>query len=362
MPHSAYIHIPFCKKKCKYCSFTSFATTNLLEKYLIALETEIRTRYAGESLSTLYFGGGTPSILKAQGIERLINLFNLSDDAEITLEANPCDVNYDYLLSLKSLGINRLSLGVQSFNDDILKIIGRRHDSAQAEKAVQLAQKVGFENISIDLIYGLPNQNLENLEADLRKALEINPSHISLYGLKIEPMCEFFNNPPEKLPDSDLQADMFEKISTTLVENGFNHYEISNFARDDKESRHNCTYWKNNEYYGFGCGAHGYQNSVRYSNSIKLNDYIHNPLQPSEKNTLTCQDALEEEIFLGFRLLCGLDVNSINEKFKIDFEKKYSKVLKKYLETQHIVKTQNGYKLSLSGILVSNVILADFLS
>lgn len=354
MIKSAYIHIPFCKSKCRYCSFISYTQTDLKEDYLNALLKEIRHYYKGELLDTIYFGGGTPSLLTVSEFEKLLGMFNFNEKTEITAELNPETLSQEYLNGLKSTGINRISIGCQTFDDNILKLIGRRHTSKQAEAAVKFAQNAGFDNISLDFIYGLLNQTVKMFEDDLKHALSLNIAHISLYGLKIDKSCYFYTHRPQNLPDEDIQADMYLKAIEILKD--FNHYEISNFG---KPSRHNLNYWNNNNYYGFGAAAHGYIENTRYSNFETLEKYIQNPLNHAFETLLTKQQRLEEEIFLGLRKTSGLDLSKINKKFNIDFEKKYSNILKKYRD--FFVKTDSGYALNTRGIMVSSSILSEFL-
>lgn len=361
MVKNAYIHIPFCKSKCKYCSFVSYPSLDLKGQYLEALQKEIIYHYKDEPLKTLYIGGGTPSVLEVFEIEAIARNFNFEKDYEFTVELNPETLTDEYFLGLIQAGVNRLSFGCQTFDDNILKLIGRRHDSNQVRNAVKLAKDNGFENISLDFIYGLPNQTVDDFEKDLIEAVRLGVKHISLYGLKIDEGCYFYSNPPKNLPNNDIQADMYLKAIETLTANGFQHYEISNFSQKGFESRHNLNYWDNNTYYGFGIAAHGYVDGVRYSNYEDFESYfkfphIHNLTHRPDKG-----EQLEEEIFLGFRKMNGLNVDAINQKFGVDFEKKYSDILAKYLESKHILKTENGYRLSDSGILVSNIILADFI-
>lgn len=329
------------------------------EKYMEALVAQIKEDYKGEMLDTLYFGGGTPSTLGIKDFERIISLFNISQNTEITAEINPEGSDEDYLKKLKSLGVNRISFGTQTFDDEILKIIGRRHNSAQTVFALNCASKAGFNNISLDLIYGLPTQNLKGFETDLKKAVESGIQHISLYGLKIDEGCYFYKNPPMNLPDSDLQADMYLKAIEILKANGFEHYEISNFSLPNFNSKHNLNYWENNSYYGFGCAASGYVDGIRYTNEVDLNKYIKNSRSKVSAQKLEKQEILEEAIFLGLRKMTGLNIKEINEKYGIDFDKKYAKILDKY--SNYFIKTKQGYTFSTDGILISNTILADFL-
>lgn len=355
MATSVYIHIPFCKSKCKYCSFISFPALEYKSEYIVALEKEIKHHYNGELLKTLYFGGGTPSLLEVSEIEKLLGHFNYNSATEITVELNPETLTQEYLNDLKKIGVNRLSLGCQTFNDNILNTIGRRHNALQVKKAVTLAKNAGFNNISLDFIYGLPNQTTENFIDDLKQATELNIQHISLYGLKIDEGCYFYNNPPQNLPSNDEQADMYLKAIEFLSPN-FKHYEISNFGIP---SQHNLNYWNNENYYGFGIAAHGYINNVRYSNFETIEEYIQNPTKHNEEISLSLQEQLEEAIFLGFRKMNGIDITKINNTYNIDFENKYRKILDKYNE--YFVKTPKGYSLNNEGILISNNILSEFL-
>lgn len=376
MVKSVYIHIPFCKSKCHYCSFVSFNKLELKKEYLKALGQEIKQSYQGELLNTIYFGGGTPSLLTIQEFENLLRYFNINENTEITTELNPDSCysdgdlvsgescksgSYDYLRELYDIGINRLSFGCQTFNDDILKQINRRHSSNQVIDVVKTAQRAGFRNISLDFIYGLPNQTPEMFYDDLKRGIDLEIQHISLYGLKIEDGSWFYKNMPQNLPDDDTQADMYLGAVKLLTENDFEHYEVSNFSKYGYNSKHNLNYWNNDEYYGFGVAAHGYLNGVRYGNVETIEEYLQNPLNHEESKILTEQEKLEEEIFLGFREMKGIDVQDINFKYQIDFDEKYKDILKKYLKLKLIEKTDTNYKLTLQGVLVSNIVLADFL-
>jgi len=359
MTNSAYIHIPFCKSKCKYCSFVSFTDTEYIEKYVNALLKEIDYNYKTELLKTLYFGGGTPSLLPIQFINKIIERFTIDNKTEITYEINPDDANFNYLKELKNLGINRLSFGVQTFDDKILNLIGRRHNSEQVFQAIENAKEAGFEHISVDLIYGLPEQTLESLEKDLKIINNLDIPHVSTYGLKIE-KPSFYYYHPVSVPDSDMQADMYILINEYLNKTVLYRYEISNFSKKGYESKHNLNYWDNNEYYGLGVSAHGYENGIRYSNTENMAEYISNPCKHAQEHMVTDKERLEEEIFLGFRKESGININNINTKFGIDFNSKYKNIIDRYTP-KYIVKTDTGYKLSTDGILLSNNILAEFI-
>lgn len=359
MPKACYIHIPFCKSKCRYCSFVSFNKPELITGYIYSLLKEITENYNGESLKTLYFGGGTPSLVPSDLLSKVVKKFNFEDDAEVTLELNPDDSGLEYLKTLKNLGFNRLSIGSQTFDDNLLKLIGRRHNSDQIIQAVKDAKNAGFGNVSLDLIYGLPTQTQDGVKKDLKKLIELDIQHISTYGLKIEGGSYWGQHNPENVPDDDVQADMYEGLNEVLTNAGFCRYEVSNFAKDGFESKHNLTYWSNEEYYGFGVSAHGYINGMRYSNYCTLEEYMNNPTKREYGRILSEQEKLEEEIFLGFRKTEGVNTERIREKFGVDFERKYKKVLDKY--SDYIVKTQIGFAFNLKGTMLSNEILPEFL-
>ena len=366
---SAYIHIPFCKSKCKYCSFVSYPDVlqTVQNEYIDALLKEIDYFYQGEILKTIYLGGGTPSLLDICDLSRILRRFKFNDDTEITIEINPETIDYKRIFALRQAGFNRVSIGIQAFDDTILKHIGRIHSSEKAKQAIENALAAGFSNVSADFIYGLPEQTLDSFVKDLKTAVSLGVSHISLYGLKIEEGCEYYIHRPQNIADDDTQADMYLAAIDLLEKSGFEHYEISNFAKKSKtkiyESKHNLNYWDAEAYYGFGAAAHGYfkDKALRYSNFSNLDEYIHNYKRKASQVVLTKQQQLEEKIFLGFRKGCGIDVAGINAEFNINFDELYSDVIKKYKETSYLLSTEHGYRLSDEGFLLSNMILADFM-
>lgn len=360
MAESVYIHIPFCKSKCKYCSFISFSDIDNRLGYLYSLLKEIDTNYNGEKLKTLYFGGGTPSLMEISHLKKILNKFNLSSDCEITFEMNPDDANPEYLEKLIDIGINRLSIGAQTFSNNILKLIGRRHSYEQTLEAVKNAKNKGFKNISLDLMYGLPEQTIEILKNDLDIIASLEIQHVSTYGLKIEEESYFGKHHPHNLPNDDIQADMYILINNFLSNIGYNRYEISNFSLPNFESNHNLNYWNNSEYYGFGIAAHGYIDGIRYSNSCNLSEYLNNPTRHNKGHIVTKKEKLEEELFLGFRKESGINTELIYNRFGIIFEDKYKDIINKF-SPKFIIKTDSGYKLTLDGILLSNNILAEFI-
>ncbi len=358
---SAYIHIPFCKRKCNYCAFISLPALNLIDDYIKKLISEIKYFYKGTPLKTLYIGGGTPSLLNIKHFEKIFSQFKFSKDAEITVEINPDSADLNLISNLYKIGVNRLSIGVQSFDDNILNLIGRLHTSKKAKDTVYLAQDTGFKNISIDLIYGLPKQNLKLWEKDLMEARKLDIQHISLYGLKIEENTPFFKKLPKHLPDDDMQADMYE-FAVKFLAPDYELYEISNLAKvPEYFSKHNLNYWSEGEYFGFGLSASGFLNDIRYQNTKNFMEYIKNPHDSKVLTSLTEKEKLEETIFLGFRKTEGINIYNINKKFNIDFDKMFEHVIEKFTNSGHIIKTQNGYRLTIKGILISNLILSEFL-
>ncbi len=322
---------------------------------------EIKSKYKNDKLETIYFGGGTPSLLKAKDLEKILNCFNFDDRAEITLEANPETITEENLQKIKEIGFNRISLGVQTFNNKLLKEIGRNHTEEKIYNSINIIKEVGFKNISIDLIYGLPNQTIESFILDMKKAISLNIQHISSYGLKIEEESFFGKNPPKNLPDDELQAQMFLELCKILKSNEFEHYEISNFAKKGYESKHNCAYWRNKNYYGFGLNASGYEGNIRYRNCPDLKEYIQNPLKEEEQETLTIQETMENEIFLALRLKEGINIPNLNKKYSINFEEKYKNTIKKYSQ-ENLLKIENNHcKLTENGILLSNEIMSEFI-
>ena len=315
MIKSCYIHIPFCKKICTYCDFCKiFYNDIFIDKYLSSLENEIVKYYNGEILDTLYIGGGTPSSLNIKQLEKLfiiLNKLNKSNNIEFTIECNIEDISKEKLELFKKNGINRLSIGVESFNEDNLKFMGRQ--SIDINKI--LLNKEYFNNINIDLIYALPNETLEILNDDLDKILDLDVNHISIYSLIIEPNTLIKDIKPI---DEELDYEMYKLICNRLKD--YNHYEISNFAKEGYESNHNLTYWNNEEYYGFGLGASGYIGNIRYTNTKSINHYIKNNFNREEEK-LSNEDKEKYELILGFRKLKGINLIKYKNKFNIDLIK-----------------------------------------
>ena len=329
-----YIHIPFCKKICNYCDFCKiyYACGNV-SKYLDSLELEIKSRYKDEYVDTIYIGGGTPSCLSISELERLfdiVKIFKLKDKYEFTIECNIESIDEDKLKLFKDNGVNRISFGVESFDKDILKILGRYHDEEMVFKNIELSKKY-FNNINIDLIYGV-NSDIEIVKNDIEKFLKLDISHISCYSLILEENTKLYIDRHEYI-DEDIDYEMFKYINDILVKNGYKHYEISNYAKEGYESKHNLTYWNNEEYYGFGVGAHGYINSMRYENTRSLNKYIKGNYR-LEELLVSNQEEMENEIILGLRKLKGISVSEFEKKYQRSIFEAFNlekAILKSYL-------------------------------
>ena len=314
MPAGLYVHIPFCKRRCLYCDFFSTTLLERREEYVEAVLKEIAARKdeAHEPIRTIYLGGGTPSTLDIKDIKRILTAIGTSEAEEITMEINPGDATREYLQALRCLGVNRLSMGVQSFNDTLLQMLGRRHSAAQAIKAVHLAQEAGFDNISIDLMYALPTQTMHQWEADIETAIRLGIQHISCYGLMYEEgtvLTTKVANGELQTIDEDTENAMYDCLCERLHQSGFIHYEVSNFALPGYEAKHNSRYWDGTPYIGIGAGAHSYLPPVRSWNPDDMEAYIrgiqHGDLV-RESETLTDKDLYNERIMLGLRTNRGI--------------------------------------------------------
>ncbi len=320
MSNGIYIHIPFCLAKCAYCDFNSEAgKLHLADSYISSLIEEMRA-FSGLSADTVYIGGGTPTVLSDLQLERLISAVNgnfcLSPDTEFTVEVNPKTADTEKYSLMKGLGVNRLSIGVQSFNEDELRALSRIHSALDAERAVTDAQKCGFLNIGIDLMEGIPRQSVKSLEHSLSTAISLGVRHISVYSLIIEEGTPFYENTPP-LPDEDEEREMYAVTRSFLEEHGFEHYEISNYALPGFSSRHNTKYWTREPYYGFGAGAHSFYGGVRYENISDINEYIKAEEKKLSREVISEKEAECERFMLGFRMLSGFETRgSFNEKIK----------------------------------------------
>jgi len=371
-PLGLYIHIPFCRSKCIYCDFYSLPNAEEhIKPYVKALAThlgEVGSRSGGYEVDTVYFGGGTPTLLPEKALRELLEAirrsYDLAANAEITLEANPESAqDVQTLRRLRRAGFNRISLGVQAANDQLLKKIGRIHTWAQVESAVAAARKAGFDNLSLDLIYGLPGQSLDHWRATLEKALTLEVEHISCYGLKVEEGTPLYARAAEMdLPDDDAQADMYLACVELLSQRGFAQYEISNFAKPGRQSRHNMKYWKLEEYAGFGPGAHSDFGGVRYAYGRDLSAYVEGvlggTLQVSEQEAIPLRSRDTEYIMLSLRTAAGISRPTFENTFRQRFAPLEEAFLV-YEKAGLAVRTKDGWRLTAQGFLLSNTIISQ---
>lgn len=322
---SVYIHIPFCKSICSYCDFCKmFYYQKWSTKYLIKLKEEILDLYNGEEVRSIYIGGGTPSALKTKELEFLmdtIKVFNRSVTCEFTFECNLEDITKELLEILKQNKVTRLSIGIQSFNEENLKILGRNHSFDDAKEKMALIREFGFKNVNLDLIYAIPNETMKMLKDDIKKFLKLEPDHISTYSLMIEPNTLLWINGIRPIKE-DKDEEMYHYICKTLEKKGFIHYEVSNFAKEGKESIHNLTYWNNEEYYGFGLSASGYIDQIRYTNTKNLTKYLEGEYKGAEE-ILSKQDIMDNEMMLGLRKLKGIQKEEFEKKYQVKMEDVY---------------------------------------
>lgn len=371
-----YIHIPFCEHICYYCDFNKvFLEGQPVDKYvdLLIKEMEMVTeKQVMKPVETIFVGGGTPTTLTEAQLTRLCSavqrLFPIAKEAEFSFEANPGDLSVSKLQVMKEHGVNRLSMGVQSFNNELLKKIGRIHTVDDVYQSVNNAKQVGFENVSIDLIFSLPGQTEADFEDTLTKALNLDLPHYSAYSLIIEPKTIFYNLMQKGkllLPGEDAEANMYEMLMSTMEKHGRRQYEISNFAKPGFESRHNIVYWSNEHYFGFGAGAHGYVGETRYANYGPLKKYM----QPLEKNELpifqqkelTLKEKMEEEMFLGLRKVVGVDKAQFQAKFGQPLDTTFARAIEKTIEKGWLESTQGSIRLTRRGRFLGNNVFQEFL-
>jgi oxygen-independent coproporphyrinogen III oxidase len=370
---AVYIHIPFCISKCHYCDFNSYpGMREMFDSYTDALRTEIGTAADRETqAATLYIGGGTPTVMSDQQIYSMVEAariaLSLPDSAETTIEANPATVEQGKLEGLMTAGVNRISFGVQSFDDELLKQIGRRHTAEEARQAVIDARLVGFGNISLDLIYALPTQTLAGWRDTLRQAVNLGPEHISLYELTIEqgtPFADLLAQGELPLPGEELQIEMYAAAETMLEAAGYERYEISSFAMPGFRSQHNQFYWRNQEYWGFGAGAVSYIDGRRTKNVSGPNDYIRmieetgSAIESSEE--LSPEARLGETMMLGLRMVEGVDCEDLRQRFGVDVRRAYKSELDR-LTGQGLLETCGSHiRLTHRGTLLANEVMAEF--
>lgn len=370
-PTSAYVHIPFCTQICYYCDFSKvFIKNQPVDSYLEHLIEEYDS-YDIKKLRTLYIGGGTPTALSAPQLafllEKLSDKLDLSYLEELTIEANPGDLDEEKIAVLKDSPVNRVSLGVQTFNDRMLKQIGRSHSEKDIYENIANLKKAGFDNISIDLIYALPKQTMEDVKINVAKAIALDIPHMSLYSLILENHTVFMNRMRRgklPLPKEDLEAEMFEYIIAELEKAGFEHYEISNFSKPGFESRHNLMYWDNAEYYGIGAGASGYVNGVRYKNHGPIRHYLQAVEAGNarvQEEALTLNEKMEEEMFLGLRKKSGVSKKRFEEKFGVSFEDQYGAVVSELTEQGLLVPDRDIVRMTKQGLFLGDTVAEKFI-
>lgn len=371
-PTSAYVHIPFCTQICYYCDFSKvFIQNQPVDDYLKALIREFEY-YEIKNLKTLYIGGGTPTAITAQQLDYLLTSLekniNLTMLEEFTIEANPGDLTPEKIAVLKHSAVNRVSLGVQTFFDKQLKQIGRSHNEAQIYESIDALKAAGLTNISIDLIYALPNQTTAQVEENVRKALALDIPHLSLYSLILEDHTVFMNKQRRgrlHLPNEDIEADMFTYIINELEKHGFEHYEISNFTKPGFESRHNLMYWDNVEYYGVGAGASGYLNGIRYRNRGPIQHYLKAIAQEGHsrlgEDILTKEQMMEEEFFLGLRKKSGISISHFEAKFGLPFEERYGHIVQELVEDGLLKQEADRIRMTKKGLFLGDTVAEKFI-
>ena len=364
-----YIHIPFCKKKCDYCDFISHCDkSNLIEEYIEKLKEEIASELNNKeyNITTIYIGGGTPSFVDSKYIVEILNIikekYNLQN-TEITIEVNPGTVTEEKLLDYKKAGINRLSIGLQETSNELLKQIGRIHTYEEFLEIYNLARNIGFKNINVDLMIGLPNQSIQNIKESLNKVTTLNPEHISVYSLILEEgtkLYKKYENKEIELPDEELERNMYWYVKNTLENNGYNHYEISNFSKNSYESKHNMNCWEQKEYIGFGLNAHSYIDGTRYSNTENLEEYIKKDEKIiHEKQTI--EDMKKEYMLLGLRKIEGVSIQKFEEKFVENPIFLFRNELNKLVEQELLEVDGDIIKLTNKGLDLANLVWEEFI-
>jgi len=369
-----YIHIPFCQKRCTYCDFYTEVAPQLIPNLIdsIIKELDIRKDYLPDSaINTIYFGGGTPSILSKEQFskifEAIFSKYSVNENAEITFEANPDDLTTDFFESISSLPFNRISIGIQSFGDEDLKRINRRHTAIQAIESVRNAQQAGFKNISIDLIYGLPSQTLEKWEKQLDIALSLNVQHISSYGLTYEEGTVLWKQREKgilNVVEDETMNKMYSLLVKKMKQNSFEAYEISNFARPDFRSRHNTSYWKQEPYMGLGPSAHSYDLISRQWNVASIKDYIH-AIETNtvffEREELTFEARYNDFVMVSLRTAEGIDLITLEHDFGLELAKYCLQNIKPFIDTKKVDFLDDKLRLTSDGILISNQILVQLM-
>ena len=368
-----YVHIPFCKRKCYYCDFVSFSDKCIeIEKYIETLIMELNTyNFEKYNVTTIYIGGGTPSFIDSKYIINIINEIkskiknNITkfEDIEITLEVNPGTLDEEKLQNYKKNGINRLSIGLQSTNNRLLKEIGRIHTYEDFLKNYKIAKKVGFNNINVDLMLGLPNQSIHDLKNSLKSIIELNPTHISVYSLILEESTILYQKVEKglvEIPEEELERQMYWYVKNILELNGYNHYEISNFSKKGKESKHNLNCWEQKEYIGLGLSAHSYLDCVRYSNTTNFNEYINGKFKSIVHEVQSKEEMKKEYMLLGLRKINGISIKKFKEKFNDNPIYLFRKELEKLVNEELIIIDKDNIKLTNKGLDFANLVWEEF--
>ncbi|EMU53453.1 radical SAM family heme chaperone HemW [Clostridium butyricum] len=369
---SLYIHIPFCKQKCLYCDFPSYAgKESLINEYIRALNEEILRKCSKYKIASIFVGGGTPSYLNEINLESLlktINLLDFKDDFEFTIECNPGTLNEEKLVLMKNYNVNRISMGLQTTNDNLLKEIGRIHSFEEFEKNYNQARKAGFENINVDLMFGLPNQHMKDWKASLEDVMSLEPDHISAYSLIIEEGTCFYNlynNDKLNIPNEEEERSMYLFTKGFLEDYGYNQYEISNYAKVNKECFHNKVYWKCNEYLGLGVSASSFVDEKRFKNIDDIKIYIekinNNEDVTEEIHVNNINDDMEEFMFMGLRMIEGINLKTFKKRFGKDVFDIYDEVIKNNIKKGLLVVDSEKLYLSEKGIELSNYVMSDFI-
>lgn len=373
-----YVHVPFCSRKCFYCDFNSYSLDkSAVEAYLTALDREIglyqeRLADSGVVFDTLFIGGGTPTALSGKDlsslIRRLLTAFPFKEGAEVTCEANPGSTNSDKFAAMREAGVNRLSIGVQSFDDALLLLLGRQHTAEEAIESFQEARRAGFDNINLDLMFALPGQSFEQWEKSVRQALALGPEHLSCYSLIIEegtPFGEAHSRGKLSLPGEDAEYAMFAWLIDTLQAAGYEHYEVSNFAAAGRRSEHNQIYWRNGSWLGLGSGAHGYWQGRRYANLRLPSDYCERlalgELPIESTHSVSVDEAMDDTMIFGLRLLEGVSSTNFHRRFGVDLFGVYTDQLDRLEGLGLLEVTPERVRLTRQGLFLANQVFAEFL-
>ena len=367
-----YVHIPFCKQKCMYCDFPSYSgKEKYIDVYVEALNKEILEKAEGYTIRSIFIGGGTPSYLDEKALKSLLETLNelkFKEDIEFTIECNPGTLTKEKLMIMKTHNVNRLSIGLQSTNNSLLKDIGRIHTYEIFKKNFLLARQLGFDNINVDLMFGLPNQNLEEWKNTLLEIIKLNPDHISTYSLIIEEgtcFYKLYNSNKLNLPDEDTERKMYKITKEILSKNNYKQYVISNYAKEDRECFHNKIYWKCEDYLGVGVSASSFIDNARFKNIDNIEEYIKNINEEKsveeEAHTNTLEDSMEEFVFMGLRMINGINICEFKERFNRNIYDVYAEVIKKHMDEELLANEKGNIYLTSKGIELSNYVMSDFI-